>query len=86
MVLDNQRSRGEGALTRRRRFVLGFSERVAESMREAGMLVLVFGLLDYFLGGRQQGPAWPWLCVAIGVILVVMGAAAETTLRRGQTR
>ncbi len=55
-------------------------------MREAGMLVLVFGLLDYFLGGRKQGPAWPWLCAAIGVILMLMGAAAETAFQQGEHR
>ncbi|MHB8416630.1 MAG: hypothetical protein ACYDCL_01040 [Myxococcales bacterium] len=41
------------------------------------MLVVVFGLLDYYLGDQRQSAAWPWKCSAIGVILFAVGVVAE---------
>jgi hypothetical protein len=61
-------------------------ERAGEALREGGMLVAVFGLLDYFLGEGRQDPAWPWKCSAVGFILWALGVALEWNLRKERRR
>lgn len=73
-------------LERRRRFTWLFMDRAGEALREGGMLVVVFGLLDYFLGEGKQGAAWPWKCSAVGATLWMMGIALEWGLNERRTR
>jgi hypothetical protein len=64
-------------LERRERLYWLIIERVAEALREGGMLVVVFGLLDYYLGEGRQDTAWPWKCAACGSIVWLVGVVAE---------
>ncbi len=52
-------------------------ERASEVMREGGMLVVVFGLLDFYLGEGHPAATWPWYCEAIGGTMISLGIAAE---------
>ena len=60
-----------------RRLLWLVAERVGEALREGGLLVAVFGLLDYYLGQSRQDEAWPWKCSAVGAILWVSGLVVE---------
>jgi hypothetical protein len=62
------------------------TDRTSEALREGGMLVVVFGLLDYFLGEGKQGAAWPWKCSAVDVILWSMGVALELGSKEARRR
>ncbi len=61
-------------------------ERAGEALREGGMLVVVFGLLDYFLGEGKQTEEWPWRISALGVILWAVGVGLEWGLAEVKRR
>lgn len=80
------RAAGLGPLERLRRLLLLTIERGGEGLREGGMLVVVFGLLDDYLGDGRQGADWPWKCSSIGAILWVVGVAFEWALMEVRRR
>ncbi|MHB1846051.1 MAG: hypothetical protein ACYCWW_14595 [Deltaproteobacteria bacterium] len=54
------------------------TELIAEALREGGVLVIVFGLLDYYLG---EGRPRPWQTGVFGSMLLFGGIAMDVTRR-----
>lgn len=52
-------------------------ELLAEALREGGLLVTVFGLLDYYLGEGHPGVGWPLWSAGLGVTLLTGGITME---------
>jgi hypothetical protein len=53
------------------------AEMAGEALRESGVLVLVFGLLDEAVGDRPLRVLWVGAILSIGVILFVLGLWIE---------
>jgi hypothetical protein len=56
------------------------AEMVGELLREGGILLLVFGLLDPFL--RGGAPGLPWVGWVVGLSLLAIGAGCRIEVRR----
>ena len=66
-----------GPFERQQRALRRFFDHAGAALREGGMLVVVFGLLDYFLGSTRPDPAWPWQCSTVGAILWAIGVGID---------
>ncbi len=51
---------------------------LGETLREGGILVLVFGLLDKYSRGERPSPAYLTAVFAIGLSCIVVGLMPET--------
>lgn len=56
---------------------------IGSSMREVGILVLVFAPLEFYLRGPGPPPAYVRLAVASSLILIVVGIMLEA---RGESK
>ena len=64
-------------LERWQRAVFRTADRFGELMREGGMLIVVFGLLDYFVAPDKLGPSWRWYSASIGAIIIAAGVVLD---------
>jgi hypothetical protein len=53
------------------------AEMVGETLRECGVLLLVFGMLDPFLKGEPPGPVWTLAVVSLSLLLLAGGITLE---------
>jgi hypothetical protein len=59
-----------------------WGEMSADALREAAILVLVFGLLDkYMFGGGGPSSGWTAAIVAVALLSFVLGGVLERTRR-----
>jgi len=56
------------------------AEIIGDGLREAGVLVAVFGMLDKFVHG--EGPSTAWTTVVLTVSLFLFGVGAIIEARR----
>jgi hypothetical protein len=56
-------------------------EMIGEAMREGGVLVAVFGMLDKFVHGEGPSSAWTSAVLAISLFLFAVGATIERRRR-----
>ncbi len=59
-----------------------WGEMSADALREAGVLVLVFGLLDKYMFGSGPSAGWTAAIVALALGTFVLGSVLERTRRR----
>lgn len=58
-----------------------WAEMSADALREAAVLVLVFGLLDKFVFDHAASPKWASLVVAVALLSFVLGCVLERARR-----
>ena len=58
-----------------------WTEMSAEALRDAAVLVLVFGLLDKFIVGGPSGP-WTVVILAVAAVCFVAGGVLEKGRRK----
>ena len=58
-----------------------WGEMSADALREAGVLVLVFGLLDKYMFGPGPSAGWTAVVVSVALLSFVLGSVLERTRR-----
>lgn len=53
------------------------AEMIGETLREAALLVAVFGWLDRVVQQEPFWGAWAWTILAVAMVLYVLGVAIE---------
>ena len=58
----------------------GLAELIGEGLRESGVLIAVFGMLDKFL--RSETPTVVWTIAVLSVALIFFGVGCTIEIRR----